>query len=254
VAEQVLAAVRTAPGTTSYREFPMPDVPADGALLKVEVAGICGTDVKMYASPPFPDPVIMGHENAGVIARAGREFVKRHDVDEGACRLIEIELADPELGRDPYPAPSRPMCDRLHLDLPASAAGSRSSAARGLCAPPYRRDGPDNFSLRHRLRIADIHDEPRRGVGLDLAENGATRPARCPRRHPARRAAAAHDAARQARSGSRSTGSPNIRRTSCARSDGHGDPQAQARPSGYRNALTLRSCIRAPAPGSSGAR
>ncbi len=89
MAEQVLAAVRTAPGTTSYREYPMPDVPADGALLKVEVAGICGTDVKMYASPPFPDPVIMGHENAGVIARAGREFVKRHDVDEGDRVFVE---------------------------------------------------------------------------------------------------------------------------------------------------------------------
>jgi len=89
VAEQVLAAVRTAPGTTSYREYPMPDVPADGALLKVEVAGICGTDVKMYASPPFPDPVIMGHENAGVIARAGRQFVKRHGVDEGDRVFVE---------------------------------------------------------------------------------------------------------------------------------------------------------------------
>ena len=89
MAEQVLAAVRTAPGTTSYREYPMPDVPADGALLKVEVAGICGTDVKMYASPPFPDPVIMGHENVGVIARAGRDFVKRHDVGEGDRVFVE---------------------------------------------------------------------------------------------------------------------------------------------------------------------
>jgi threonine dehydrogenase-like Zn-dependent dehydrogenase len=89
MAEQVLAAVRTAPGTTSYREYPMPAVPADGALLKVEVAGICGTDVKMYASPPFPDPVIMGHENVGVIARAGRGFVKRHDVGEGDRVFVE---------------------------------------------------------------------------------------------------------------------------------------------------------------------
>ena len=49
----------------------------DGALLKVEVAGICGTDVKMYAKPPFADPVIMGHENVGVIAEAGAEFLER---------------------------------------------------------------------------------------------------------------------------------------------------------------------------------
>ena len=73
MAEHVLAAVRTAPSTTELRELPMPELSDDAALLKVEVAGICGTDVKMYAKPPFADPVIMGHENVGTIARRGRE-------------------------------------------------------------------------------------------------------------------------------------------------------------------------------------
>jgi threonine dehydrogenase-like Zn-dependent dehydrogenase len=89
MAEQVLAAVRTGPGRTELREFPMPDIPGDGALLKVEVAGICGTDVKMYAKPPFPDPVIMGHENIGVIARAGTGFTERHGVREGDRVFVE---------------------------------------------------------------------------------------------------------------------------------------------------------------------
>ncbi|MGV9589940.1 zinc-dependent alcohol dehydrogenase [Streptomyces tendae] len=89
MAENVLAAVRTAPSTTELREFPMPDIPADGALLKVEVAGICGTDVKMYGRPPFPDPVIMGHENVGVIARAGREFTARKGLVEGDRVFVE---------------------------------------------------------------------------------------------------------------------------------------------------------------------
>ncbi|MFA3876346.1 zinc-binding dehydrogenase [Streptomyces sp. MMCC 100] len=89
MAETVLAAVRTAPSTTELREFPMPDIPADGALLKVEVAGICGTDVKMYGRPPFPDPVIMGHENVGVIARAGREFTARKGLGEGDRVFVE---------------------------------------------------------------------------------------------------------------------------------------------------------------------
>jgi threonine dehydrogenase-like Zn-dependent dehydrogenase len=87
--EQVLAAVRTGPGRTEIREFPMPDIPDDGALLRVDVAGICGTDVKMYAKPPFPDPVIMGHENAGVIARAGCQFAARHGVGEGDRVFVE---------------------------------------------------------------------------------------------------------------------------------------------------------------------
>jgi len=89
MAEQVRAAVRTGPGRTEIREFPMPDIPDDGALLKVEVAGICGTDVKMYAKPPYPDPVIMGHENVGVIARAGRAFRRRQGLGEGDRVFVE---------------------------------------------------------------------------------------------------------------------------------------------------------------------
>jgi threonine dehydrogenase-like Zn-dependent dehydrogenase len=87
--EQVLAAVRTGPGRTELREFPMPDIPDDGALLRVDVAGICGTDVKMYASPPFDAPVIMGHENVGVLARAGRRFAEHHGVSEGERVFVE---------------------------------------------------------------------------------------------------------------------------------------------------------------------
>jgi threonine dehydrogenase-like Zn-dependent dehydrogenase len=87
--EHVLAAVRTGPGRTEFREFPMPGIPDDAALLKVEVAGICGTDVKMYASPPFLDPVIMGHENIGVIARAGRTFTERQGLREGDRVFVE---------------------------------------------------------------------------------------------------------------------------------------------------------------------
>ena len=31
---------------------PMPDIPEDAALMKMEVGGICGTDVKLYKHPP----------------------------------------------------------------------------------------------------------------------------------------------------------------------------------------------------------
>jgi threonine dehydrogenase-like Zn-dependent dehydrogenase len=92
VGERVLAAVRTGPGRTELREFPMPHVPDDGALLEVEVAGICGTDVKMYAAPPFDEPVIMGHENVGVIARAGSVFAQRQGVAEGDRVFVEHYL------------------------------------------------------------------------------------------------------------------------------------------------------------------
>jgi threonine dehydrogenase-like Zn-dependent dehydrogenase len=93
MAETVLAAVRTAPRTTELREFAMPDVPDDGAMLKMEVAGICGTDVKMYAHPVIEAPVIMGHENVGTIVRAGRAFVERQGLGEGDRVFVEHYVA-----------------------------------------------------------------------------------------------------------------------------------------------------------------
>ncbi len=87
--ERVVAAVRTGAGSTEIREFDEPEIPDDAALLKVEVAGICGTDVKMYEAPQITDPVIMGHENIGVIARAGPRFAERRRVSEGDRVFVE---------------------------------------------------------------------------------------------------------------------------------------------------------------------
>jgi threonine dehydrogenase-like Zn-dependent dehydrogenase len=89
MSEKVIAAVRTGPETTEFREFDMPDIPDDGALLKVEVAGICGTDVKFYSKPPIAEPVIMGHENIGYIAKAGETFKKRRGLKEGDLVFAE---------------------------------------------------------------------------------------------------------------------------------------------------------------------
>lgn len=91
--ERAQAAVRTAPRTTEMREFSVPRIPDDGALLRVEVAGICGTDVKFYADPPIHDPVIMGHENVGVIVEAGPGFVRGHGVDVGDRIFVEHYVA-----------------------------------------------------------------------------------------------------------------------------------------------------------------
>ena len=87
VAKTVLAAVRTGPSRTEIREFPMPDIPADAALMKMEVGGICGTDVKLYKHPPSNAAVIMGHENIGTIAKAGREFTQRKGFKIGRAHV-----------------------------------------------------------------------------------------------------------------------------------------------------------------------
>lgn len=58
------------------REYPLPEkIEADAALIKVEMAGVCGTDVHLWKGQlPIPRPVIMGHETVGVIERPGENL------------------------------------------------------------------------------------------------------------------------------------------------------------------------------------
>ena len=74
--EKTLAAVKVGPGTTELREFALPDIPADAALLKMEVAGVCGTDVSQYIRPLRGEPLILGNENVGTLEKVGREFAR----------------------------------------------------------------------------------------------------------------------------------------------------------------------------------
>ena len=41
---RVLAALKVGPATTELREMPLPEIPDDAALMKVEVGGVCGTE------------------------------------------------------------------------------------------------------------------------------------------------------------------------------------------------------------------
>ncbi|MFN3324349.1 MAG: zinc-binding dehydrogenase [Bryobacteraceae bacterium] len=70
----VKAAVLTAfQQPLEVREYPGPSEPGAGeAVVRVEVAGICGTDVHLWLGQlPIPLPVILGHETAGRIERLG---------------------------------------------------------------------------------------------------------------------------------------------------------------------------------------
>jgi len=75
----VKAAVMTAPMKMQTERFPIPEITADSALVRMLGSAICGTDKHMYAGQTnlgLPGaivsfPVIPGHENLGVIERIG---------------------------------------------------------------------------------------------------------------------------------------------------------------------------------------
>jgi threonine dehydrogenase-like Zn-dependent dehydrogenase len=75
IPEKSRAAVITAYNKPyELREFPIPDVEPRGILVKVEMAGICGTDVHQWHGnighkPAFP--IIPGHEVVGRIVKLG---------------------------------------------------------------------------------------------------------------------------------------------------------------------------------------
>lgn len=57
----------------TVREFPLPEsIEPMGALVRVEMAGVCGTDVHLWKGQlPIPRPNILGHETVGRIEKCG---------------------------------------------------------------------------------------------------------------------------------------------------------------------------------------
>lgn len=70
------AAVLESQGNIQVKEVPMPSVKADEALVEVKCIGICGSDVHYYEHGKIgryevKQPIILGHELAGVVVEVG---------------------------------------------------------------------------------------------------------------------------------------------------------------------------------------
>src|SRR5256712_7203451 len=67
------AAFMTGVNLVEIRKAPEPDVDPQGAILRVEACGICGTDARTFfnGDPKAPAPWILGHEPVGTIEELG---------------------------------------------------------------------------------------------------------------------------------------------------------------------------------------
>lgn len=86
------AMVVEGPRAMAMREFEIPPIGAEDGLLKVEMVGICGSDVGIYQnkqgdSPP-PYPLIMGHEIVGRIEEIGEIAAKRQGLQKGNRAIV----------------------------------------------------------------------------------------------------------------------------------------------------------------------
>lgn len=82
-------AVLVEPKRFEVREFRLPEIGADDALLRIEACGLCGTDTEQFdglfphSERHHPYPAIPGHEPLGVIDTIGEEASRHWGVEVG---------------------------------------------------------------------------------------------------------------------------------------------------------------------------
>ncbi|MEX2598167.1 MAG: zinc-binding dehydrogenase [Dehalococcoidia bacterium] len=90
--ETMLAAVKVGARKVDIQEIPVPEISEDSALMKIEAAGMCGayaTFTGKTTNKRSSVPGMNGHENAGVIVKAGKIFKSLHNVEEGELVALE---------------------------------------------------------------------------------------------------------------------------------------------------------------------
>ncbi len=83
------------PHSVELRDVPVPEIGEDDVLLSVQSVGICGSDLHQYLgkqSWKVNYPVILGHEFAGVVAKAGSRV---RGFKEGDCVVSETAAVLP---------------------------------------------------------------------------------------------------------------------------------------------------------------
>jgi threonine dehydrogenase-like Zn-dependent dehydrogenase len=87
MAKSALVAVATETKHTEIREVLLPTIESDTGVLKIEIVGVCGTDVSYYEN--LKEPMILGHHVVGYIDKVGELASKRWGVKEGDRVVME---------------------------------------------------------------------------------------------------------------------------------------------------------------------
>lgn len=90
--EASTAMTQTAAQTIEMRQYDLPAVPADGALVRVEAVGVCGSDVRQFLEKPRAAR-ILGHENVGRIWAIGAVAKGQWGLNEGDLIALEEYIA-----------------------------------------------------------------------------------------------------------------------------------------------------------------
>jgi threonine dehydrogenase-like Zn-dependent dehydrogenase len=100
MADQIKAVVMTAPGQIEIQELPWPKLKPGGLILKMNLAGICGTDKHAYkgekvlyggteAEQEIVYPGVRGHENVGTIVE-----IRQADQDQIEYHGARLKVGD----------------------------------------------------------------------------------------------------------------------------------------------------------------
>jgi alcohol dehydrogenase len=83
-----------APRRLVARNFAIPEIGDDDALLRVEACGLCGTDHEEYSGELHPGyAFVPGHESVGVVERVGPVAAARWGVAAGHRVAVEVFLS-----------------------------------------------------------------------------------------------------------------------------------------------------------------
>ncbi|MFN0072533.1 MAG: zinc-binding dehydrogenase [Chloroflexota bacterium] len=90
----VRAAVMDRPNDVAIREFDRPRIGPDAALIQIEMAGICGSDPKLFRGELTwaPFPIVPGHETLGRLVEVGELFAAGQNVKVGDRVIVEANV------------------------------------------------------------------------------------------------------------------------------------------------------------------